>query len=53
MEKDQPPPTTEDKDSEDDVAEGMLPPASTSIPISPNGGASGIGGGHGGGHGHG
>ena len=53
MEKDQPPPTTADKDSEDEVAEGMLPLASTIIPISKNGGASGMSGrGGDGGHGY-
>ena len=53
MEKDPPLPITENKDSEDEVAEGMLPLASTSIPISKNGGASGMGGGGGdGGHGY-
>ena len=40
-----PPPTKEDH--EDDVAEGMLPLASTSIPISQNSGASGNGSLHG------
>ena len=49
-----PSPPPPEEDDEDDIAEGMLPLASTSIPISKNGGASGMGGGGGdGGHGYG
>ena len=43
MGEDQPPPTTEDMDPEDDITEGILPQSSTSVAISPNGGASGMG----------